>query len=102
VRTFRCRSVSCNCAVAAREGDDVIVVDMCRDNVPRARFASTVQPQEGTRIERNQNGKVFVVSNNLRYFCTLRLSRNRRVACNAHVKFVSLRKEKKLLEISNW
>ena len=45
-----------------QEGDDVIVVDMCRDNVPRARFASTVEPQKGTTIERNNNGKSFMVS----------------------------------------
>uniref|UniRef100_A0A7M5WQE5 VWFD domain-containing protein n=1 Tax=Clytia hemisphaerica TaxID=252671 RepID=A0A7M5WQE5_9CNID len=62
VRTFRCHTVSCNCGVAAREGDDVLVVDMCRDNVPRARYASTVQPQKETTIERSQNGKVFVLN----------------------------------------
>ncbi|XP_066930014.1 von Willebrand factor D and EGF domain-containing protein-like isoform X3 [Clytia hemisphaerica] len=62
VRTFVCASVSCNCGVAAREGDDVMVVDMCRDNVPRARFASTVEPQPGTRINRSPDGKVFEFS----------------------------------------
>ncbi|XP_057308609.1 von Willebrand factor D and EGF domain-containing protein-like isoform X3 [Hydractinia symbiolongicarpus] len=62
VRTFRCHTVSCNCGIAVREGDDVIVVDMCRDNIPRARFASTVEPQKGTTIERNNNGKSFVLN----------------------------------------
>lgn len=62
VRTFRCGRVSCNCGVAAREGDDVIVVDMCRDNVPRARYASTIEPQKGTSIERSANGKVFIIN----------------------------------------
>ncbi|XP_066919363.1 von Willebrand factor D and EGF domain-containing protein-like [Clytia hemisphaerica] len=60
VRTFQCWSVSCNCAVAAREGDDVMVVDMCRDRVPRARFASTVEPQPGSIMEMSPNGKTFV------------------------------------------
>ena len=54
--------MSCDCGVAVREGDDVIVVDMCRDNIPRARFASTVEPQKGTTLERNNNGKSFLVS----------------------------------------
>ena len=34
---------------------------MCRDNVPRARFASTVEPQPGSKITRSPNGKVFRV-----------------------------------------
>ncbi|XP_065651893.1 von Willebrand factor D and EGF domain-containing protein isoform X3 [Hydra vulgaris] len=62
VRTFACGSVSCNCGVAAQEGDDVIVIDMCRDSAPRARFASTVEPQPGTSITRNNNGKSFILS----------------------------------------
>ena len=45
--------------MAAQEGDDVIVIDMCRDNVPRVRFASTVEPR--TTIERDPNGKTFKV-----------------------------------------
>ncbi|XP_065651901.1 von Willebrand factor D and EGF domain-containing protein-like isoform X1 [Hydra vulgaris] len=62
-RTFACsQSVSCNCGVAAQEGDDVIVIDMCRDNVPRARFASTVEPQSGTSLTRDNNGKTFMIS----------------------------------------
>merc|ERR1712030_46648 len=31
VRTHRCARVSCNCGVAVREGDDVLVIDMCRN-----------------------------------------------------------------------
>jgi len=62
VRTWRCHTVSCNCGIAVREGDDVVVVDMCRDNIPRARFASTVEPQKGTTITRNNNGKSFVLN----------------------------------------
>ncbi|XP_065651900.1 von Willebrand factor D and EGF domain-containing protein isoform X6 [Hydra vulgaris] len=62
-RTFACsQSVSCNCGVAAQEGDDVIVIDMCRDNVPRARFASKVDPQSGTSLTRDNNGKTFLIS----------------------------------------
>eukprot|EP00795_Rhopilema_esculentum_P008761 gene8761-14788_t len=62
VRTWKCASVSCNCGVAAREGDDVIVVDMCRDKIPRARFASTVEPHPDTKLQRNRNGKSFEIS----------------------------------------
>eukprot|EP00794_Sanderia_malayensis_P012371 gene12371-13641_t len=62
VRTWKCASVSCNCGVAVREGDDVVVVDMCRDKIPRARFASTVQPHKDTRIQRNKNGKSYMIS----------------------------------------
>ena len=51
-----------------QEGDDVIVVDMCRDNVPRAHFASTVEPQKGTTIERNNNGKSFMVRNRIIFY----------------------------------
>ena len=61
-RSYECGEVSCNCGLAAREGDDVLVVDMCRDGIPRARYASTVQPQKGTSIERRSDGKRFVVS----------------------------------------
>ena len=48
--------------MAAREGDDVMVVDMCRDKVPRARFASTVEPQPGSVMEMSPDGKTFIVS----------------------------------------
>ena len=62
VRTWKCASVSCNCGIAAREGDDIIVVDMCRDRIPRARFASRAEPADGTSIRRDNNGKSFIVS----------------------------------------
>eukprot|EP00794_Sanderia_malayensis_P012364 gene12364-13634_t len=62
VRTWKCSSVSCNCGVAVREGDDVVVVDMCRDKIPRARFASTSNPADGTSIKRDNNGKSFIVT----------------------------------------
>ena len=68
VRTWKCAAVTCNCGVAAREGDDVIVVDMCRDGVPRARFASKRKPAQGTSLTRDKTGKSFLVSLSL---CTL-------------------------------
>ncbi|XP_065651911.1 von Willebrand factor D and EGF domain-containing protein-like isoform X2 [Hydra vulgaris] len=61
-RTFACGSVACNCGVAAQEGDDVIVIDICKDNVPRASFASTVEPQPGTTLTRDSNGRSFKMS----------------------------------------
>ena len=62
MRTWKCAAVTCNCGIAAREGNDVIVVDMCRDGVPRARFASKTQPAEGTSITRDKTGKSYIVS----------------------------------------
>ena len=61
-RTWKCASVSCNCGVAIREGDDVIVVDMCRDKIPRARFASKKEPAAGVTVKRDPTGKIFIVS----------------------------------------
>ena len=61
MRTWKCAAVTCNCGIAAREGNDVIVVDMCRDGIPRARFASKQKPAEGTSIRRDPNGKSFKV-----------------------------------------
>ena len=64
MRTVQCGPVSCNCGIAAREGDDVIVIDMCRDRVPRVYFPSeeTVEKMPGTRIRRDNNGRRFIVS----------------------------------------
>eukprot|EP00111_Clytia_hemisphaerica_P012530 TCONS_00036835-protein len=63
-RVFECHtSVSCNCGVAAREGDDVMVVDMCQTGkAPIIKFASTIEPQQGSRIERVPGGKTFILN----------------------------------------
>ena len=45
-----------------KEGDDVIVVDMCRDRIPRARFASKKEPAPGVTVKRDPSGKIFTVS----------------------------------------
>ena len=60
MRTHRCGSVSCNCGVAAREGNDVIVVDICRGSKQTARFASKGIPANGTQLLRY--GSSFIVS----------------------------------------
>ena len=62
VRTWQCGFVTCNCGIAAREGDDVIILDMCLDGIPRLRFASNKAPAEGTIVKRDPTGKSFVVS----------------------------------------
>ena len=47
--------------MAAQEGDDVVIIDMCSpNNVTKYRFASTVEPE--AILERNGNGKAFQVS----------------------------------------
>lgn len=67
--------------MAAQEGDDVVIIDMCApDNVPDYRFASTVEPE--AILERNENGKAFQVStynlstqvNNIKLSSKLRVS----------------------------
>ena len=45
--------------MAAQEGDDVIVIDMCDAKRLKVRFASTVEPK--ATIERDPNGKRFKV-----------------------------------------
>ena len=72
MRTWQCRSVTCNCGIAAREGDDVIILDMCWDGIPRIRFASKKTPAEGTSVTRDPTGKSFIVSR----FCPLIIARN--------------------------
>ena len=62
MRTDRCYAVSCNCGVAAREGNDVIVVDFCKGAIQTARFASKGIPANGTQLLRDSTGKNFVVS----------------------------------------
>ena len=59
VRTWKCGKVSCNCGVAAQEGDDVIVIDMCHHKGLTVRFASNVEPR--ATIERDADGKRFKV-----------------------------------------
>ena len=63
MRTFKCGPVSCNCGIAAREGDDVLIVDMCRDYVPRVSFPSKkkVLPNNSTRMRRDSTGRNFLV-----------------------------------------
>ena len=62
MRTDKCYAVSCNCGVAAREGNDVIVVDFCKGSMQTARFASKSIPANGTQLLRDSTGKKFVVS----------------------------------------
>ena len=62
MRTWQCASVSCNCGLAAREGDDVIVIDMCRDRIPKVFLPSNKEVDKpGARIRRDKNGKRFIV-----------------------------------------
>ena len=62
MRTHKCSVVSCNCGVAAREDNDVIVVDFCTGAVQTARFASKGIPANGTKFMRDNTGKNFIVS----------------------------------------
>ena len=62
VRTHKCNAVSCNCGVAAREDNDVIVVDFCKGAIQTARFASKGIPANGTKLLRDRIGRNFIVS----------------------------------------
>ena len=64
MRTHECSTVSCNCGVAAREGNDVIVIDFCNEKFQTARFASKGSPANGTKFMRDRTGKHFMVSMN--------------------------------------
>lgn len=68
MRTHYCNATyPCNCAIAAREGDDVLVIDMCRrPYTVGVKFLSTVQPRL-TTVERSKNGRSLEVSI---LFCT--------------------------------
>ena len=65
VRTYHCRggAATCNCGIAAREGDDVVVIDTCRGGAPTLSFPSSrlIEPNNGTRITRDWSGRNFVV-----------------------------------------
>ena len=56
VRTHKCWSVSCNCGVVVKEGQDVISVNYCgnRHN-PFVGFLSKKEPLHGTGIQKSGN-----------------------------------------------
>lgn len=56
----------CNCGFAARDGDDVIVIDYCKGGPMSARFASKSQPANGTRLYTRSNARHYKVS---KYSC---------------------------------
>ena len=49
--------------MAAREGDDVVVIDTCRGGAPTVSFPSSklVEPNVATRVKRDNSGRNFVV-----------------------------------------
>nr|XP_034300140.1 von Willebrand factor D and EGF domain-containing protein isoform X3 [Crassostrea gigas] len=67
IRTWPCGSYHpCACAVIAREGNDVIEIDMCekRKDVVEAPSVSypSGHPLEGTTVSRNETGKIFYIN----------------------------------------
>ena len=69
-RTFSCGIFgTCNCGVAAREGDDVVVIDFCSGGPMSARFASQREPAFGTRLYMASSGRDFQVCQVGLYLC---------------------------------
>ncbi|XP_013405703.1 von Willebrand factor D and EGF domain-containing protein [Lingula anatina] len=71
VRHWKCRSYqTCNCAVAARENNDVYILDVChnvrqrRAVVPRIlrRSANDEPPADGAHIKSDQNGRKYIIN----------------------------------------
>lgn len=67
IRTWPCGSYHpCACAVIAREGNDIIEIDMCekRKDVVEAPTVSypSGHPLEGTTVSRNETGKIFYIN----------------------------------------
>eukprot|EP00112_Aurelia_sp_Birch-Aquarium-sp1_P007564 Seg1825.1 transcript_id=Seg1825.1/GoldUCD/mRNA.D3Y31 product="Protein cornichon 1" protein_id=Seg1825.1/GoldUCD/D3Y31 len=62
VRTQRCYRVACNCGLAAREGDDVIIIDAC-NGIPKLSFPSKklVEPSKGIKVKRDGSGRNFLI-----------------------------------------
>jgi hypothetical protein len=56
---------SLNCAVAAREGNDVIIVDMCdgpyQKTYPKLKIQNPAMFENKTEIVKDRSGNVFVV-----------------------------------------
>ena len=64
-RTYICGrggSGTCNCAVAAREGHDVIVIDFCPNGPKKAYFASQREPAFGTILRTDTSRRDYQVS----------------------------------------
>ncbi|XP_057303015.1 uncharacterized protein LOC130638810 isoform X2 [Hydractinia symbiolongicarpus] len=52
IRTFDClQGVTCNCAVAAQEKDDIVAIDMCNSAAPKFRFPTGHPPSPGTSLK---------------------------------------------------
>ena len=64
-RTWTCGKVSCNCAIAAREGNDIVIIDICHGHYGKS-FPQVIIPHkgtlsQGTAISRDPQGKNFLV-----------------------------------------
>eukprot|EP00795_Rhopilema_esculentum_P011219 gene11219-21402_t len=64
IRTWQCAQVACNCGIAAREGEDIVVIDMCRDSIPRPRLPrkEEMERSDGTVVTVDSTGRLFTIS----------------------------------------
>ena len=63
-RTYLCGkggSGTCNCAIAAREGYDVVVIDFCPNGPKKAWFASQREPAFGTTLHIDASRRIYHV-----------------------------------------
>lgn len=64
-RTWKCGHVTCNCAIAAREGNDIVIIDICHGHYGKS-FAQVIIPHKGTLtqgmvVSRDPEGKHFLI-----------------------------------------
>ena len=67
-RTWQCGRVSCTCGIVAREGNDIVRIDMCHGSYghtfPKVTIPNKSTFSQGTVIQKDPHGTKFVVSFN--------------------------------------
>ena len=69
MRNWQCGRATCICAVTAREGNDVITIDICHGRYghtfPKVTIPNKGSFSQGTVIQKDKSGNKYVVSLNL-------------------------------------
>lgn len=92
IRTFDCsQSVTCNCAVAAQEKDDVVAIDMCNSSKPHFKWPTGHKPSDATTLE-SVKSKYFEInfSSGLRIKFNVQERANSNSFANIYVEIPSI------------